>query len=381
MVTGSWQDDRLLLSSNPAEPIRVPVSVQRTDTYDILIDPGCLRDWVRYADVGADTRVWVITDEVVWSLHGPALMNAPEAHRLVAGVFVVPAAEASKSLETWQSVQAWLSERGAARRDLLVAFGGAVVSDLTGFVAATYMRGIRYGNVPTSLLAQVDGAMGGKVAVNSPEAKNLIGAFHHPSFVLSDPNLLRTLDRAELANGVAEVIKTVVIESSAAFDYVASSLDALLRGEAETLFRTVSLCASIKMHVLAPDPYEDDLRRSLNFGHTIGHAIETSQGYAGIRHGEAIAIGMATAARLGVRRGLTAPSFAQRLVALIEHAGLPVVVNDGEESRVVQGLDAIRAIRGRALRFVVPITPGQIAILDDVTAAELAAALIDGPWC
>ncbi|MBI1844768.1 MAG: 3-dehydroquinate synthase, partial [Actinobacteria bacterium] len=294
--------------------------------YDIVVGHGLLSstDLDPLAELKVEfPRSWVITDRNVWSLHGERLMQVIDRSRWVAGVLILEPGEPTKSLDGWQQALDWAAAHKVQRRDLLLAFGGSVITDLVGFVASSYMRGVAYANLPTTLLAQVDGSMGGKVAVNTATAKNLVGAFHHPEAVMCDSRLLATLPRAEIANGLSEAIKTFTIESTEAFEFLERHVPACLDGDLDRLTHVVRLCASIKMHLLDPDPYEVDLRRVLNFGHTLGHPIETSHAYRDIRHGEAVAIGMSAAVRIGLARGITDTSFARRFLELLELTELP----------------------------------------------------------
>lgn len=353
------------------------VVIPRLDEYSIIVGIGAMDKWLDEIEtVNSDTAVWIVTDETVWDIHGVHLMAAPRAGSIVKDILILPPGETSKSLSRWVSVLNWMTIRQVKRRDIVVAFGGSVVSDLVGFAAATYMRGIPYLNIPTTLLAQVDGAMGGKVAINMPSAKNIVGAFHQPASVITDPKVLLTLPREERASGLGEVIKTFMIESDEALCYLENNVEMCLDGDIEVLTQVVRLCASIKMHLLAGDPYEMDLRRVLNFGHSVGHPIETARHYRDIRHGEAIALGMCTAARIGRSRGLTSPAVCERLERIVERAELPTRIDPANVSGIVERVDIVKAIRGGALRFVIPAEVGQCLIIDDVTHPEIEEALI-----
>lgn len=371
LIESTWDDDDVF--ANGCEQWSTHVRVTRNDEYDIVVEPGVLDRWVEstYSTQPGRPSVWVITDDTVWDLHGSQLMRARGASNVLKGVFQLPPGESSKSLDRWRDLLEWLRVNRVRRRDVLVAFGGSMVSDVTGFVAATHMRGIPYINLPTSLLAQVDGAMGGKVAVNTSAAKNLVGAFHHPCAVLMDPNVLSTLPSPELASGLSEAIKTAIVASPRAFDFIASRIEACLAGEVAELAAVVRICASIKMHLLDPDPYEVDLRRVLNFGHTVGHAIETATDYVGIRHGEAVAIGMAVASRLGHERGLTSSKVRDAITDTLLSAQLPAWGRPATAPAVVECLKMIEAIRDGSLRFVVPLEIGRMGILEDVSREEI----------
>jgi 3-dehydroquinate synthase len=374
---GTWQGLDAILGQAPRGTWARHVVVPRLDRYQITVYSGCLAHWATELAglLGGGNRAWVVADETVWAMHGSTLTDSRDAQMIIGGVLALPPGEKSKSLEHWSQVGEWLAANRALRRDIVVAFGGSVISDLVGFVAATYMRGVPYVNIPTTLLSQVDGAIGGKVAINTPDAKNLIGAFWHPAAVLTDPLLLETLPRAEVAAGLGEVIKTAAVESQAAFEYLEGCIEKCLLRDRDSLTNVVRMCASIKMHLLNPDPYEVDLRRVLNFGHTVGHAIETAKGYRGIRHGEAVGLGMLAASTIGLHRGLTPPGVHTRLGQLVGRANLPTSLSHGTVDDILDRIDIIAAIRNGNLRFVVPIDIGRMAIIEDVQRDEIANAL------
>ena len=254
-----------------------------------------------------------------------------------------------------------------------------MICDLSGWVASAYMRGVRYANVPTTLLGMVDGALGGKVAVNHPTAKNLLGAFHQPCGVVCDVALLASLERRHVSAGLAEAIKKAVIASPAYLALIERDVDAILRREPAALRRLVGHAAHIKMALVGRDPYERDLRRPLNFGHTIAHPLETVTGYGPLLHGEAVAFGMVVESEIAVRRGLLDPATLDRLVALLVRAELPVYADrlpvPAHAADVIAAMDKVRQIRAGSLRWVLPTGIGSTLIADDVTDAEIRAAL------
>ena len=351
------------------------VRVDRHDGYRIQIEENALDHWpARLAEATGAARVWVVTDVNVWAELGRRFCAAEGAEQVVAGVLRLPCGERSKSLATWQRLISWFADEGVRRRDVIVALGGSMVSDTAGFAAACYMRGIPYANFPTSLLAQVDGAVGGKVAVNMPQGKNLVGNFHHPVYVLCDPTVLPSLPDAEISNGLAEVIKSFTISADGLFAELERLVPRCRNRELDALSWIVHTAITQKMTLVDPDPYEVDLRRALNFGHTIGHALETSKSYSAIRHGEAVSIGMATATRLGLRRGITDPADARRILDTIAAAGLDDRVPAELIPEVVGNTEVIARVRGGNLRYVVPCKIGSVEYLEDVTPDELAVA-------
>jgi 3-dehydroquinate synthase len=327
-------------------------------------------------------RAFLITDETVLELHARALAEALRDHGVEVRLHSFPTGERSKQLGTASQLLDWLARSDMHRRDILVPVGGGVVCDTAGWVASVYMRGVPYVNVPTTLMAQVDAAIGGKVGVDHRQAKNLIGAFYQPQAVLTCLDYLQTVSSREIRNGLAEVVKKAVIASPVLFRFLEQRWREVLSKERAALRELVRAASSIKIRLVEVDPYEDDLRRPLNFGHTVGHALETVTGYCGVLHGEAVSVGMAVAVRIAVGRGLLPEPVADRITGLQHSLGLPTTV-DGLAvpvcaDELVAALVKIRQIRDGSLRFVLPTGIGEVAICDDVTDDEVAAALLDG---
>jgi 3-dehydroquinate synthase len=291
----------------------------------------------------------------------------------------VPAGEASKSIEQAIALWDWLARSDLARRDVVIAFGGGVVADLGGWVASGYMRGVPYVNVPTTLLAQVDGALGGKVAVNHPLAKNLLGAFHQPAGVVANVGFLRTTTNRHLRAGLAEAIKKAIIASPAYLAFIERNANAMLARDDEALERLVLSAAAIKTELIARDPYEADLRRPLNFGHTIGHPLETVTGYGPLLHGEAVAFGMVVESRIAAGRGLLDDGLLERILELLRRCRLPTTASDLaapiDADAVLGAMEKVRLIRAGSLRFVLPVAVGETIIADDVGEDEVRRAL------
>ena len=266
-----------------------------------------------------------------------------------------------------------MAERGATRGSLVACMGGGVTGDLGGFVATLYMRGLPLVQVPTTLLAQVDASIGGKVGVNLPLAKNLAGAFHPPLLVLSDPCVLRTLPDREISNGLAETVKTAVLGSAALFEYMEKQLaedPPKKRRDPAFLERCVQECARVKGSIVERDPFEQGERRLLNLGHTVGHALEAMDAYQGLSHGEAVAIGTVFAARLAERLGKAKVGLADRIARLLERCGLPTAMPPLDRKAF---LSALRLDKKRAegmVRFVLPVRIGK-AVIERVDDALL----------
>ena len=352
---------------------------ERSDSYPIFVTRSARGTLERLLDLIGDASVAVITDRTVADLHGPALLGALADAGLEPEVVAIPAGERHKTLEQAARLLDWLTGTQLARRDVIVTFGGGVVIDMGGWVASAYMRGVPYVNVPTTLVGQVDAGIGGKLAVNHAVAKNLIGGFFQPRGVVSNVSFLRTLGPRQLRAGLAESIKKAIIASPAYWRLIEAEADAMLAGDLDALEALVHGAGAIKAELIARDPYEEDSRRTLGFGHALAHPLETVTSYTELLHGEAVAFGMAVEAEMAAARGLLAPETLDRILGLLRRIGLPTSAQelpctvDGD--RLLQATERIRLIRGGGYRFVLPIDLGETVIADDVTPAELHAAL------
>ena len=333
-----------------------------------------------------DLRVWlggrsafVISTPRVMALHGAAVEAlAPLAARLV--VLEVEEGEAAKSLTRAGALWQRLLAEGGKRDSRVLAFGGGSVGDLAGFVAACFLRGVEVAQLPTTVLAQVDASIGGKTAIDLPQAKNSVGAFHHPAFVVSDAAWLTTLPLEEVRSGLVEAVKMAALLDLDLLSAIERDLAALLAGEPERLGAIVAAGAAAKIAVVEGDPDERGERALLNFGHTLGHALETASGYAGLRHGEAVAYGMLFALRLAERRGLD-PAFAARLRRLIERLGLPALPHC-TAGDLMDLMARDKKAREHGLDWVLPTAPGRGEVVRGLPASEIeplvAAFLSDG---
>ncbi len=319
---------------------------------------------------------WVVSHHRLLQRYGPALLGPLRRAGWLLEPLSVPESESSKSLAMAERIIHQLSRRAAMRIPVLFAFGGGVVGDLTGFVAAVFRRGIPYVQVPTTLLAQVDSAVGGKVGVDLSHGKNLVGAFHQPRFVCNNVTLLRTLPLRQRRSGLSEVIKYGVIADRTLFAFLEEHLAACLRFELRAVRVMVERSCTIKARVVSRDERETgSLRAHLNFGHTLGHALEAATGYQRWTHGEAIAIGMCAAARLGVEIGLFPEADCQRLARLIEAAGLPTRATGVSRSAVLRALRYDKKfIHGRP-RWVVPTRIGRVVVTEEVPARAVHRVL------
>ncbi len=292
-------------------------------SYPIHIGPGVLDRPDLVPPILAGRRAFVVTNDTLAPLYAERIERTLAAAGAKPGRIVIPDGEAHKRWETLDRVFGSLLEARADRRSVLVALGGGVVGDLAGFAAACYQRGIAFVQVPTTLLAQVDSSVGGKTGINHPLGKNMVGAFHQPLAVLADTDTLSSLPDREFRAGLAEVVKYGAIRDEPFLAWLEASLDDLLAREPNALARAIHRSCEVKAEIVALDERESGPRALLNLGHTFGHAIETVQGYGAWLHGEAVAAGMAMAARFSVRLGRLPSGDADRLVAFLDRAGLP----------------------------------------------------------
>jgi 3-dehydroquinate synthase len=357
----------------------VPLTVNVRDRpYDVLVHDGDL------AGVGAFARqrssghlAIVITDENARP-HAETALNGLRHAGFEAHLLTFPAGEQQKTLATAAQLYDRLADLGADRRTLIVAAGGGVVGDLAGFVAATYARGLPLLMVPTTLLAMVDSSLGGKVAVNHPRGKNLLGAFHQPVGVWIDTRTLDTLPAREYRSGLGEVVKYAVALDADLFAYLDARSRAVLDREPDVIRHVIVRCCQLKAGIVEQDEREvTGTRMLLNYGHTFAHAFETVSGYGSWLHGEAVAAGMMCAARLAERRGLVGPDVPMRQRSLLARFGLPLAPQAWADALL---LDAMRrdkkSFNGR-LRLVLPVGLGKVMIFDDVSEEEVITALRD----
>ncbi len=321
--------------------------------------------------VRAPARRFVVSSPSVWRLHGARLAGTiGDAESIL-----VPDGERHKQLPTVVRIYDALVRANADRASTLVTFGGGVIGDMAGFAAATYLRGIPLVHVPTTLLAQVDSAIGGKVGVNHPLGKNLIGAFYQPHAVIIDPSVLGTLPRREFRAGLYEVVKYGMTSSASLFDAVARDRTAIFARDPQALTPLIAESCRIKAAVVSADEREAGPRRILNFGHTAGHALEAVTKYRRYRHGEAVAYGMLVAADLATSRRALAEADRKALLDLITSLGPLPPIADVSTGPIIEAIGHDKKIVSGRLHFVLPTAVGAIAIVDDVTEKELRNAL------
>ncbi len=347
-------------------------------TYPVFVSWGALADLGRrMADAELAGRAYLISDSMVHARWGAAAGEALRTAGFRVASHVVPVGETSKSLETAAAIYDWLVAERAERGEAIAALGGGMVCDLAGFVAATFVRGLPLVHVPTSLLAMVDAAIGGKVAVNHKEAKNLIGAFYQPRLVLADVSTLQSLPPRELSAGWAEVIKHALIMDEELLRLLEENADAIVGLEPAVTTEVISRSIALKAAVVSEDEREETGRRTiLNYGHTIGHGLEAAAEYAGMLHGEAVAVGMAGAARIARRLGLLPPEVGERQDALIARFGLPLRASGLDPAKVLAAMALDKKVKGGAIRWVLLEGIGRPVIRHDVPP-ELAEEVVD----
>jgi 3-dehydroquinate synthase len=358
--------------SDASQQVRIALGER---SYDILIGPGLLGAPDAWEGLPRSASALVVTNATVEPLYAARLRAALAPHYRTVHEVVLPDGEAHKDWPTLNRVFDSLLAHGCDRKTVLFALGGGVVGDMAGFAAASYMRGVPYVQVPTTLLAQVDSSVGGKTAINHPQGKNMIGAFYQPVRVICDLDTLRTLPPRELSAGLAEVIKYGPIADMAFLDWIEANIEALVRRDASALAHAVRRSCEIKAEVVGQDERESGLRAILNFGHTFGHAIEAGLGFGQWLHGEAVGCGMVMAMQLSRRLGLVDQAFVQRVTALIARAGLPTVGPALGAERYLELMRIDKKAEGGEIRFVVIEKPGLAGVRgapDDMVRQVLA---------
>lgn len=347
-----------------------------SETYPVFVGWGLLREMGKLMGqtrLGRSTKV--ISDGNVLPHYGGIVTAAMERAGLAVECLAVPAGETSKCIESASKLYDWLVDTRVERDDSIIALGGGMVGDLAGFVAATFLRGLPLVQAPTSLVAMADSSIGGKVAVNHPRAKNLIGSFYQPHLVVMDVTALSTLPRRELTSGWAEVIKHAMVLAPDFLRFLELHVDRLRDLEAEATTEAVRRSASIKGRVVSEDEREHGKRTVLNYGHTIAHGLEAAAGYERFLHGEAVAIGMMGAALLSQRLGLISEDIVLRQQRLLESFGLPTSCSDVDPPSVVGAMELDKKVREKSVRWVLLGGIGTTVIRDDVPPQEVASVL------
>jgi len=355
-------------------PLRIDVDTP-SRRYPVTIHDGAIDTLGAALDaLHAPARRFIVSSPLVWRLHGPRISRAVDRDEGVEPI-LVPDGERFKHLATVARIYDALVRLNADRASTLITFGGGVIGDMAGFAAATYLRGIALVHVPTTLLAQVDSALGGKVGVNHALGKNLIGAFYQPLAVIVDPTVLGTLPRREFRAGLYEVIKYGVTSSAPLFDRIAKDRKAIFARSAEALTPVIAESCRIKAGVVAADEREAGARMILNFGHTAGHALEAVTKYRRYRHGEAVAYGMLVAAQLAKARGALAERDREALADVIASLGPLPPIADVPATEMIDAMQHDKKRVAGRLHFVLPTAIGAATIVDDVVEKEIRGAL------
>ncbi len=344
--------------------------------YGIFVGDGLLKDiGTNLKNLGLKGRVFIIGDDLVIDLYGTAAEKSLRDAGYESETIGFPPGEQYKTLRTVETMYDRLLEKRVERRDTIVALGGGVSGDMAGYVAATILRGINLVQVPTSLLAMADASIGGKTGVDHPAAKNMIGAFYHPKAVYCDVALLSSLPERHYIAGWAEIIKHGLILDNELFSRLEASVEAILARDTETLAELIAWSARIKAGVVSEDERESGLRTLLNYGHTIGHALESTQDYAELLHGEAVAIGMHVAGRLSVATGRLPQIDLERQNALLEAIGLPVALPEVDRKELASAVSLDKKVTGGAVRWVLLEKIGRAVIDGSIDAAQVESAL------
>lgn len=347
-----------------------------TADYPVFVGWGILdKLGEKMKQVGLSGTANIISDKTVFAIYGNRVKKTLEKAGFAVNSFVVPPGEASKNITQATKIYDFLVGRRVERNNAIVALGGGMIGDLAGFVAATFLRGLPWLQVPTTLIAMTDASIGGKVAVDHSRGKNLIGAFYQPCLVLADVKTLTTLPRRELTSGWAEVIKHGLILDADFFQFLEKNTKDLIRLERDITAKVISCSAAIKCRVVSEDEKETGIRTVLNYGHTVAHGLEAATNYGRFLHGEAVAIGMMAAARLSRRLGLLSPEAVERHQAILTKFGLPTDCSGVALNDVLASMELDKKVRGKAIRWVLLKDIGQVVIRSDVPEKDVLTVL------
>ena len=347
-------------------------------SYPITIAAGLFNDPASFLPLKSGDQVMLVTNETLAPLYLDQVRSKLEQIGVKVDSVILPDGEQYKSLSVMDTVFSALLQKPHGRDTTLVALGGGVIGDLTGFAAASYQRGVRFIQVPTTLLSQVDSSVGGKTAVNHPLGKNMIGAFWQPASVVIDLNCLKTLPKRELSSGLAEVIKYGIILDAPFFDWLEENIDALMVLDEKAMAYCIRRCCELKADVVAADERETGLRALLNLGHTFGHAIEAEMGYGNWLHGEAVAAGMVMAAHASERLGQFAAKDTQRIITLLKRAGLPIAgPQEMSAEAYLPHMMRDKKVLAGEMRLVLPLAIGKSEVRGGVSHDVVLGAIAD----
>jgi 3-dehydroquinate synthase len=345
-------------------------------SYTIVVECGALHTvGARLAGLGVGARAALVSDAAILRLYGKTVIASLEGAGVTVAEVEVPEGEAAKTLAVAEQCWDALVAAGLDRTSTVLALGGGAVGDVAGFAAATYMRGVNFVQLPTTVLAQVDASIGGKTAIDHPKAKNLIGAFHQPRLVLCDPATTLTLSQREFSSGLAEIVKHGIVLDAAYFAEVERDAAALRARELPVLERIIGGSCRLKASVVERDERESELRHVLNYGHTIGHALEAATGYGRFTHGEAVSLGIAAEARLALRLGVCREATVERQERLLAAVGLPVRAAVEDVEAVLAAMARDKKARDGRVPFVLAPEIGAFRLAYDVSREDIVAAL------
>ncbi len=363
--------------SSPSVPREVITQHLHTSTSQAIIEWGGLHHLpLTLRSYELQPRLFIVTDSEVGALYAQPLQEVLKDAGFVPHIFTIPAGESSKSFGCFQQIIDWLVEQKAEAKEAIIALGGGVVGDLTGFVASCYLRGVPLIQVPTTLLAQVDSAIGGKTGINHPLGKNLIGAFYQPKLIYVDPALLLTLPERVYREGWAEIVKYAIIMDADLFSILEQNIAAWQARDAGLLTAVVGRCIRMKMEVVQRDERDSGLRNILNYGHTFGHALEAITDYGTWLHGEAVAIGMQVASRIAVASGLLSPEEAQRQTRLLRAFGLPIRCSGVDIEAIMNAMQRDKKVRAGRTRWVLANQIGHVEVYSDIDAPVVRNAIV-----
>jgi len=361
----------------------ITVKITEDKEYKVCIKKGILINLGEHLSKTIENkRIIIITNSLVNCLYGVKLLSSLKRGGFnlnLIDLIEIPDGEKYKSLSTTKYLYDELLKRKADRTTTLIALGGGVIGDLTGFVAATYMRGLPLVHIPTTLLAQVDSSIGGKVAVDHPLAKNIIGSFYQPKAVYTDPEVLQTLSDQDIKNGIVEAIKIAVTKSPAFFEWLEKNIDQLLKKHKDLLCELVKEAVSLKVDIVLKDPWESGLRKVLNFGHSIGHALEVEAGYQDLSHGEAVALGMLIETKMARNRGMCSEDFEEKirkiLSCLRKRESIFKNIKNIDYNQFWETLTLDKKNYQGRMTFILPKALGKVILIDDINKEEVIKAL------
>jgi len=361
----------------------IKVKITEDKEYKVCIEKGILINLGEYLSKTIENkRIIIITNSLVNCLYGVKLLSALKKGGFnlnLIDLIEIPDGEKYKSLSTAKYLYDELLKRKADRTTTLIALGGGVIGDLTGFVAATYMRGLPLVHIPTTLLAQVDSSIGGKVAVDHPLAKNIIGSFYQPKAVYTDPEVLQTLSDKDIKNGIVEAIKIAVIKSPVFFKWLEKNVDQLLKKHENLLCELVKEAVSLKVDIVLKDPWESGLRKVLNFGHSIGHALEVRAGYQDLSHGESVTQGMLIETKIARNRGMCSEDFEEKIRKILsflrKREAIFKYIKNIDYNQFWETLTLDKKNYQGRITFILPKALGKVILIDDINKEEVIKAL------